>query len=189
MNQPKRRSVRQPRKPAQATAGPDADQTATPQAGHSSEGEPEPDHPASDPTGTDTRRVSMYLTAAQFTDAKAAYLADRNSGSPYASFGTWIAGAIDHHARQTPAQRATTDTSPSAEPGSGKKPGRSFVIPDHTMHAIAAAMIADRQQKNHWQSQSEFCLAAIIAATNRARHYCGGTLPTPPTRLPKGKST
>uniref|UniRef100_UPI001C4DFB8F hypothetical protein n=1 Tax=Microbacterium sp. BF1 TaxID=2821146 RepID=UPI001C4DFB8F len=60
---------------------------------------------------------------------------------------------------------------------------RSFNIPTVTMKRMRAAITAD-QQAGRWPSDSAWAAEAIGIAVDAARVGNGGTLPTPPDRLP-----
>lgn len=129
----------------------------------------------------ETARLGIYLTPAEFDDAKAAYLADWTNGGEADSFARWIAAAIDAYAARTPKQRATAQPRGRAEERTGST--RSFAIPVDTMSRMRAAISAD-QQAGRWPSDSAWCGEAIARAVEQARSRNGGTLPTPPPRLP-----
>lgn len=134
-------------------------------------------------TGTeDTARLGIYLTPVEFDDARASYLADWANGGDADTFARWIAGALDRHAARTAKQRAARDRlrgRSDARTGST----RSFSIPTSTMQRMRAAITAD-QQAGRWPSDSAWCAEAIALAVDDARKANGGTLPTPPARLP-----
>lgn len=127
-----------------------------------------------------TARLGIYLTPAQFSDAKSAYLADWANGGELDTFGRWIAAAIEKHAARTPEQRATAARG-RADERTGST--RSFAIPDDTVARMRAAITAD-QQAGSWPSDSAWCAQAIGRAVDQARAANGGTLPAPPDRLP-----
>lgn len=130
----------------------------------------------------DTARLGIYLTPVEFDDARASYLADWANGGDADTFARWIAGALDRHAARTPKQRAARDRlrgRSDARTGST----RSFSIPTSTMQRMRAAITAD-QQAGRWPSDSAWCAEAIALAVDDARKANGGTLPTPPVRLP-----
>lgn len=133
-------------------------------------------------TATETARLGMYLTPEQFAGAKAAYLADWQRGGTADTFARWVAGAIDAHAARSAKQRAA-----EAEPrGRAKtKTGgtRSFTIPTETVARMREAINADHAA-GRWPSDSAWCAEAIERATEAARAANGGSLPTPPPRLP-----
>lgn len=128
-----------------------------------------------------TARLGIYLTPEEFDDAKAAYLADWTSGGEADTFARWIAAAIDTYARRTPKQRANAKPRGRAEERTGST--RSFAIPTDTVARMRAAITAD-QQAGRWPSDSAWCGEAIAAAVDQARAQSGGSLPTPPPRLP-----
>lgn len=131
---------------------------------------------------SETARLGIYLTRAEFDDAKAAYLADWTNGGHADTFGRWIAAAIDSHAARTPKQRAArAQPKGRAETRTGST--RSFSIPTDTVVRMRAAITAD-QQAGRWPSDSAWCGEAIGLAVDAARTKNGGTLPTPPPRLP-----
>lgn len=130
----------------------------------------------------DTARLGIYLTPVEFDDARASYLADWANGGDADTFARWIAGALDRHAARTAKQRAARDRlrgRSDARTGST----RSFSIPTSTMQHMRAAITAD-QQAGRWPSDSAWCAEAIALAVDDARKANGGTLPTPPSRLP-----
>lgn len=125
-------------------------------------------------------RLGIYLTGAMFQDAKAAYLADWYNGGQADTFAAWIAAAVETHAARTPAQRA--DHQQTQRPRGGGVT-RSFLVPAATLVALRAAIDADRAA-GRWLSDSAWCAEALDLAITRARTHNGGTLPTPPARLP-----
>lgn len=130
----------------------------------------------------DTARLGIYLTPVEFDDARASYLADWANGGDADTFARWIASALDRHAARTAKQRAARDRlrgRSDARTGST----RSFSIPTITMQRMRAAITAD-QQAGRWPSDSAWCAEAIALAVDEARKANGGTLPTPPARLP-----
>lgn len=121
--------------------------------------------------------VSVCLTPDLYRLAKAAFLADWHAGGTADTFGDWIAGACLRHAHLTPQQRANnTTTPPSGQP-------RSFTVGIEARAAVDAAIAADATA-GYWTTRSAWVLAAITTAIQHARHRAGGTLPTPPDRLP-----
>lgn len=131
---------------------------------------------------SETARLGIYLTPAEFDDGKAAYLADWTNGGAADTFARWIAAAIDSHAARTPKQRADlAQPRGRAEERTGST--RSFSIPTGTVARMRAAINAD-QQAGRWPSDSAWCGEAIRLAVDAARSENGGSLPTPPPRLP-----
>lgn len=130
---------------------------------------------------SDTARLGIYLTPAEFDNAKAAYLADWANGGEADTFGRWIAAAINAYAGRTPKQRATAKPRGRGEERTGAT--RSFVVPIDTVARMREAISAD-QQAGRWPSDSAWCGEAIAAAVDQARERDGGVLPTPPPRLP-----
>lgn len=125
--------------------------------------------------GMDT--VSVCLTPEIYQQAKAAFLADWASCGTADTFGDWIAGACLRYAHLTPQQRANnTTTPPSGQP-------RSFTIGAQARAAVDAAIAADAAA-GYWTTRSAWVLTALTTAIQHARHRAGGTLPTPPDRLP-----
>ena len=130
----------------------------------------------------ETARLGIYLTPAEFGNAKAAYLTDWTHGGTADTFAKWIAAAIDAHAARTPEERAATaQPKGRAEERTGST--RSFSIPTDTVGRMRAAITADHQG-GRWPSDSAWCGEAIAHAVDAARAKNGGTLPTPPPRLP-----
>lgn len=106
---------------------------------------------------------------------------DWSNGGEADTFGKWIAAAIEAYAVRTPKQRAAAPARGRAEERTGAT--RSFAIPSDTVGRMRAAITAD-QQAGRWPSDSAWCGEAIAAAVDQARDQNGGTLPTPPARLP-----
>lgn len=131
---------------------------------------------------SETARLGIYLSPAEFDDAKAAYLTDWTHGGVADTFARWIAAAIDTHAGRTPKQR-TARAQPKGRAEARTGSTRSFAIPTDTMARMRAAINAD-QQAGRWPSDSAWCGEAIRIAVDAARTGNGGTLPTPPARLP-----
>lgn len=130
----------------------------------------------------DTDRLGIYLTPTEFDDARAAYLADWSNGGEADTFARWIAAALNDHAARTPKQRADRGgLRGRSEERTGST--RSFNIPTVTMKLMRAAITAD-QQAGRWPSDSAWAAEAIAIAVDGARQGNGGTLPTPPERLP-----
>lgn len=131
---------------------------------------------------TQTARLGIYLTPEEFTNAKAAYLADWTHGGQADTFARWIAAAIDTHARRTAKQRsARSQLKERADERTGST--RSFSIPIDTVSRMRAAITAD-QYAGRWPSDSAWCGEAIALAVDAARNQAAGPLPVPPTRLP-----
>ena len=130
---------------------------------------------------SETARLGIYLTPAEFDDGKAAYLADWTNGGVADTFARWIAAAIDAYAARTPKQRATAQPRGRAAERTGST--RSFSIPNDSVARMRAAINAD-QQAGRWPSDSAWCGEAIAFAVDVARTENKGTLPTPPPRLP-----
>ena len=135
---------------------------------------------AAAPTSS-TARLGIYLTPEEFEAAKAGYLADWANGGEADTFARWIAATIDTYAARTPKQRATAAPRGRSEERTGST--RSFSIPTDTVARMRAAITAD-QQAGRWPSDSAWCGEAIARAVDQAREQNGGTLPTPPPRLP-----
>lgn len=130
----------------------------------------------------DTDRLGIYLTPDEFNGARAGYLADWTNGGAADTFARWIAAALDAHAARTPKQRAAQGgLRVRSEERTGST--RSFNIPTVTMKRMRAAITAD-QQAGRWPSDSAWAAEAIGIAIDEARAGNGGTLPTPPERLP-----
>lgn len=129
----------------------------------------------------ETARLGIYLTPAEFDDAKAGYLADWTNGGHADTFGKWIAAAIDTYAARTPRQRASAPPKGRAEERTGST--RSFSIPADTVARMREAISADHQA-GRWPSDSAWCGEAITYAVDQARSKNDGVLPTPPPRLP-----
>jgi hypothetical protein len=142
---------------------------------------PAPARKAATAAASDTARLGIYLTPEEFDDAKAGYLADWSNGGEADTFGKWIAAAIEAYAARTPKQRAAAPPRGRAEERTGAT--RSFAVPSDTVARMRAAITAD-QKADRWPSDSAWCGEAIAAAVDQARDQNGGSLPTPPPRLP-----
>lgn len=127
-------------------------------------------------------RLGIYLTPDEFNDAKAAYLTDWGLGGQADTFARWIGQAIAAHASRTPAQRAK-HAQPRGRADVRTGSTRSFAIPAATVARMRAAINED-QQAERWASDSAWCSEAISCAVDATRAANGGTLPTPPPRLP-----
>lgn len=131
---------------------------------------------------TETALLGIYLTAEVFNDAKAAYLADWSNGGEANNFARWIGAALVAHAARTPAQRAHNSPLPErAEVRTGSS--RSFNVPTDDLARMREGVNAD-QKAGRWLSDSGWCSEGIARAIEAAREKNGGTLPTPPPRLP-----
>lgn len=136
--------------------------------------------PAAAPVGT--FRMSMYITPQEYDNAKSGYLADFQAGGQADTFSRWIAEVIDAHAARTVTERAgLAQNHERADTRTGAS--RSFHIPTDVIERMRAAITED-QAAGRWTSDSAWCTDAIAAAVDRARERAGGTLPTPPARLP-----
>lgn len=129
----------------------------------------------------ETSRLGVYLTPAEFEDAKAGYLAAWASGGSADTFTRWIAAAIDTYASQAPEERAKATPKGRSDERTGST--RSFSIPTDTVARMRAAITAD-QHAGRWPSDSAWCGEAIAYAVAAARQRNEGTLPIPPARLP-----
>lgn len=128
-------------------------------------------------------RLGVYLTPGEFDSAKAGYLADFTHGGQADTFARWVAAAIGTHAARTPTQRAELAQPPKARADRRTGSSRSFSVPADTVTRMRAAITAD-QHADRWLSASAWCGQAIALAVDAARAQAGGTLPTPPPRLP-----
>lgn len=144
--------------------------------------QPTPPQPAATAVAGVTARLGIYLTPTEFDQAKAGYLADWTNGGAADTFARWIAAAIDTHAARTPGQRAA-EALPRGRAEERTGSTRSFSIPVETVTRMRAAITAD-QHAGRWPSDSAWCGEAISLAVSAARTRNGGTLPTPPPRLP-----
>ena len=170
------RSSAQPAQAATPVKAPQKPRKAT-----STENTPTAGRKAATAAASDTARLGIYLTPEEFDDAKAGYLADWSNGGEADTFGKWIAAAIEAYAARTPKQRAAAPPRGRAEERTGAT--RSFAIPSDTVARMRAAITAD-QKADRWPSDSAWCGEAIAAAVDQARDQNGGSLPTPPPRLP-----
>lgn len=139
-----------------------------------------PSAPASG--ASETVRLGVYLTPEEFTAAKAAYLAAWQLGGEADTFARWIASTLDEHARREPSERAA-GTQPKGRADTRTGASRSFNIPSDTAARMREAITTD-QAEGRWLSDSAWMGEAIAAAVEQTRTANGGTLPTPPPRLP-----
>ena len=127
-----------------------------------------------------TSRVGVYMTPAQFADAKAAYLADWNNGGEADTFSRWVGNAIDTYAARTPKQRSGAQPRGRSDHRTGST--RTFAVPIETVGRMRDAITAD-QQAGSWLSDSAWSGDAIAYSVEQARARNGGDLPEPPERL------
>lgn len=140
--------------------------------------------PAAGSSGqTETARLGVYLTTQEFDDARAAYMADWNHGGTADTFAYWLAGAVDEHARLSVKQR-NAHAQPRARADERSGITRSFNVPVTSVARMRAAITADREDAGQFPSDSAWCREAIRSAVDKARARNGGSLPTPPARLP-----
>lgn len=132
------------------------------------------------PRGEGARRLGIYFHPADFTAAKAAYLADWQNGGQADTFAAWIGGVLAGHAQLSPAQRARAALPPRRGGGGST---RSFALAPAVHDAVRAAVLAD-QEAGRWVSASTWAAAAIHAAVQAAEQRADGPLPAPPARLP-----
>lgn len=133
--------------------------------------------------GASQERTGIYLQAATFAAARSAYIADFENvaGSPD-TFGGWLAGVLDRHARLSPRSRAAlADRLPAETVGGGVN--RAFILPAATVQAMHEAIAADRRAGSI-ASRSQFASVAIRSAIEDSRSRAGGELPPVPARLP-----
>lgn len=133
-------------------------------------------------TAGEVSRLGIYLTPEQFTDAKAAYLADWINGGESNTFTRWIGEVLTTHAQRTPQERAECSM---LRGRSTERTGssRSFNVPTSAVQQMRAAITADHEV-GRWPSDSAWCAEAIDRAIEAAKEKNSGTLPTPPARLP-----
>lgn len=129
-----------------------------------------------------TVRQGIYITAEEFADAKAAYLADWQAGGQADTFAKWIGAVLDAHAARSAGERAEL-ARPTGRSETRTGASRSFNIPSDTVERMRAAITKD-QAAGRWPSDSAWCGDAIAAAVEQARARAGGELPAPPARLP-----
>lgn len=131
---------------------------------------------------SETARLGIYLTPEQFTDAKAAYLADWTNGGEANTFTRWIGDVLSTHAERSPQERLKRSMlRDRATERTGSS--RSFNVPTAAVEQMREAITADHGA-GRWPSDSAWCAEAIDLATAAAKVKNGGTLPTPPARLP-----
>jgi hypothetical protein len=155
---------------------------ATVVAPHHSE-PPRSRRPQASAGASSQERTGIYLQAATFAAARSAYIADFESvaESPV-TFGGWLAGVLDRHARRSPRSRAAlADQVPAETVGGGVN--RAFILPAATVQAMHEAIAADRRAGNI-ASRSQFASVAIRSAIEDSRGRAGGELPPAPARLP-----
>lgn len=169
--------------PMPAAAEPDAEtQPATPTL----EPPREPSTTAPDRAATastsDISRLGVYLTPADFNDAKAGYLVEWQHGGDCDTFARWISTVIENHADRTVAERAQL-ARPIGRAETRTGSSRTFNVSSSSLARMREAMNAD-QASGHFRSDSAWAVDAIVAAVRIARTKAGGELPEPPARLP-----
>ena len=127
-----------------------------------------------------TVRAGIYFGGDEFEAAKASYLADWENGGEEDTFTRWIAAAIIAHARRSPKKRAEL-ARPKSQVVNGVQ--RTFNLPEDSVRRMREAIVEDGKA-GRWTSDSAWCADAITIAVHEARERNGGTLPTPPARLP-----
>ncbi len=131
-----------------------------------------------------TTRIGLYFQEQVFRAAKSAYLVDLDSQpDPATSFARWVGQVLDRHNRLTPERRAQAARTVGEEPKGGNGFSRSFMIPASTVVDMDEAIKQDRKAERY-VSASQYATEAVRAAIAEARRRNGGTLPTPPARLP-----
>ncbi|WP_068255582.1 hypothetical protein [Janibacter corallicola] len=131
---------------------------------------------------SETARLGVYMTAAEFHDAKAAYLSDWQAGGQDDTFGRWIGTVLENHAARSTAEREALSR-PVGRSQTRTGSPRSFTIPTHSVERMREGVTAD-QGAGRWLSDSAWAGDAIAAAVEAARKRDGGQLPEPPARLP-----
>lgn len=131
----------------------------------------------------DVTRVGIYLTPEQFINSKAAYLADWNNGGEANTFTNWIGEALTMHAKRSPKERQKNAVQRPARSEKRTGSSRSFNVPTEAVQKMRAA-INEEHAIERWLSDSAWCGEALDAAIQAAQERNGGTLPTPPERLP-----
>lgn len=131
---------------------------------------------------TDTARLGIYFTPEEFDDARSAYLTDWKHGGQADTFARWVGAALAVHSARTQKKRASTgELKTRAKHRTGV--ARTFSIPTSDIERMREGISAD-QQADRWLSDSAWAGEAIARAVEAARDQNGGTLPTPPPRLP-----
>lgn len=128
-------------------------------------------------------RLGIYLTPTEFDNARAAYLADWLDGNPAATFAEWVAAAIDRHALRLPQRRQLRALPPKLRSNATSGSTKSFKVPEDTVARMRVAIAAEYKEWR-WLSHSAWCAEALAFAVEAARAANGGSLPTPPPRLP-----
>lgn len=133
-----------------------------------------------------TTKTGLYFQEQTWLDAKSAYLVDLDSqADPATAFARWVGEVLDRHNRLTSERRAQVAKTLGEEQKDGSGFSRSFQIPASTVTDMEAAIKQDRKIERYL-SASQYAMEAIRAAIADARRRNGGSLPTPPARLPTG---
>lgn len=135
--------------------------------------------PRTPKSGKAAAYLAVHLPRTEFQDAKAAYLADWQAGGEASSFTQWVAAVVGAHVARTPSARAALDLGE----GGADRVTRTFQVGQEAVNQMRMAVTADRDA-NRWMSESQWIREAIAAAVQGAKARSGGTLPTPPRRLP-----
>lgn len=141
-----------------------------------------PRSPAKGDNLTDTVRVGIYLSQEEMRNARGAYLSDWQAGGQADTFSKWIGSVIDTHAARTTAERAAL-ARPVGRSEARTGESRSFNVAADAIERMREAIVED-QAADRWPTDSAWCGDAIAAAVAQSRKRSGGTLPTPPARLP-----
>lgn len=126
--------------------------------------------------------LSITVRPEDFEAAKAAYLSDWTREGRYDGFPKWLGAALRTHAQLTPEQRGAVEAHrPPKTTSRGLK--RAFQM-DPTDVELMRASIHEDLEHGRYSSEADWCGDALREAIDGARARAGGTLPTPPTRLP-----
>lgn len=190
---PKRVSLRDieandvaPRTPPATAPTPAAPQDNPPAPARTVDAAPKPTAKRSAARSSETALLGIYMRPELYADAKAAFVADfDNRDDAEDAFQRWVSRAIRELASKTPTARAKATA--AADEYAGDGPGRSWTFPVFVddIDLMDDAIGEDRRAGLEMRARSRFTVDALRVAVAEARRRAGGTLPTPPARLPR----
>lgn len=128
--------------------------------------------------------LGVYLTADTYEEMKAAYLADwSNRRGEADTLYRWVTNALSTHAALSSTSRVKKSTAGAKRAPTRTGNTKAFKVAVDVYQRMQDAIAAD-ESAGHWSSESAWCVDAITHAISAARSANGGTLPTPPARLP-----
>lgn len=128
--------------------------------------------------------LGVYLTAETYEEMKAAYLADwSNHRGDADTLYRWVTNALSTHAALSSTSRVKKSMAGAKRATTRTGNTKAFKVATDVYQRMQDAIAAD-ESAGHWSSESAWSVDAITHAISAARAANGGTLPTPPARLP-----